>query len=176
VPDRGGFDKSLPTEVSLLSGHSTAPWQCPQCGFIASNDDLPENVFFRPWLVRGRAQVRAYIESLGREAHEWLLALFVDKGLQLLAVDTVGHGDVSGVHVNFARILCRGHALNAAGFILVHNHPSGDPRPSRPDILVTDRLRHVSAELELPLLDHLVIAGNEIMSVGGFERSPSKHD
>jgi DNA repair protein RadC len=151
-----------------LSGQSPAPWRCPQCGYVASNDDLPENLFFRPWHVRGRAQVKAYVESLGQEAREWLLALYVDKDLQLLAVDTIGRGGVSGVRVSFARILCRGHELNAAGFILVHNHPSGDPRPSRSDIEITGRLRRASAELEMPLLEHLIIAGDEVTSVGGF--------
>jgi DNA repair protein RadC len=154
--------------VSALPGQKTAQWQCPQCGYVASNDDLPENLLFRPWHVRGRAQVKAYAESLGQEAREWLLALYVDKDLQLLAVDTVGRGDVSGVRVNFARILCRGHALDAAGFILIHNHPSGDPRPSRSDILLTERLRYASAELEMPLLEHLIIAGDQIASVGGL--------
>jgi DNA repair protein RadC len=151
-----------------LSGQISAPWRCPQCGYVASNDDQPENLFFRPWHVRGRAHVKAYVESLGKEAREWLLALYVDKGLQLLAVDTIGRGDVSGVRVDFARILCRGHALNAAGFILVHNHPSGNPEPSRSDIQITGRLRRASAELEMPLLEHFIVVGDEIASVGGF--------
>jgi DNA repair protein RadC len=118
--------------------------------------------------VRGSAQVKDYVESLGREATEWLLALYVDQSLQLLAVDTVGRGDVSTVHVSFARILCRGHALNAAGFILVHNHPSGNPKPSKADIQITGRLRRASAELEMPMLDHLIIGGDQIESVGGL--------
>ena len=151
-----------------MSSQTTERWRCPQCGFLASNDDLPENVFFRPWHVRGRAQVKDYVETLGQEAQEWLLALYVDKDLQLLAVDTVGRGDVSTVHVNFARILCRGHALNAAGFILVHNHPSGNPKPSKADIQITGRLRRASAELEMPMLDHLIIGGDQIESVGGL--------
>jgi DNA repair protein RadC len=151
-----------------LPGKTSARWQCPQCGYTASNDELPENLFFRPWHVRGRAQVKAYVETLGQEAQEWLLALYVDKDLQLLAVDTVGRGDVSTVHVSFARILCRGHALNAAGFILVHNHPSGNPKPSKADIQITGRLRRASAELEMPMLDHLIIGGDQIESVGGL--------
>jgi DNA repair protein RadC len=152
----------------VLSSQTSARWQCPQCGYVASNDELPENLFFRPWHVRGRAQVKAYVETLGQEAREWLLALYVDKNLQLLAVDTVGRGDVSEVRVSFARILCRGHALNAAGFILVHNHPSGNPKPSKADIQITGRLRRASAELEMPMLDHLIIGGDQIESVGGL--------
>ena len=152
-----------------MPAEATAHWRCPQCGYTApSNDDAAPDVFFRPWHVRGRGAVKSYVATLGAEAREWLLALYVDKDLQLLAVDTIGRGDVSGVHVNFGRILCRGHALNAAGFILVHNHPSGDPRPSKTDITTTARLAHASRELDMPLLDHLVIAGKEMMSVGGF--------
>lgn len=116
--------------------------------------------------MRGKKEVRAYVESLGKEAHEWLLALYVDVALQLLAVDTIARGDISSCRVPFARILCRGHSLKAAGFILVHNHPSGDAMPSHLDVRTTVRLAHASRELEIPLIDHLVIAGDEMNSVG----------
>lgn len=151
-----------------MSGSNSPQRQCPNCGFIPSNDENPPALVYRPWHIRGRAAVRSYVASLTEEAHEWLMALFVDDELSLLAVDTIARGDVSSCKVNFARILCRGHALKAAGFILVHNHPSGDPTPSSDDIKVTSRLRRASVDLELPLLDHLIIAGEHMMSVGGF--------
>jgi DNA repair protein RadC len=110
--------------------------------------------------------VKAYVESLGHEAEEWLLALYVDSELQLLAVDTVARGDFGSCDVPFWKIISRGHALKAKGFILVHNHPSGDPRPSRSDIQITRRLAHVSHELDVPLLDHLIVAGDKLREVG----------
>jgi DNA repair protein RadC len=135
----------------------------------ASNDDnLPPVDLYRPWHVRGRAAVKAYVATLPQEAREWLLALFVDDNLNLLAVDTIARGDLSSCPVPFARILCRGHALNATGFLLVHNHPSGDPTPSDTDLRLTRRLRHASEDLEMPLIDHLIVAGDEMISVGGF--------
>ena len=152
-----------------MSARASVRWQCPQCGYSEpSNDDIPGATLYRPWHVRGRTAVKAYVESLGSETREWLLALYVDKELQLLAVDTVSRGDVSSCRVNFRQIIRRGHALNAAGFILVHNHPSGDPTPSKDDIRTTIRLRRVSEEVELPLLDHLIIAGDQMKSVGEF--------
>jgi len=152
-----------------LPGQTHALRRCPQCGYIEpSNDDLPANIFFRPWHVRGRGAVKAYLKSLGEEAHEWLLALYVDEHLQLLAVDTVARGDVGSVKVPFWKLIHRAHALKASGFILAHNHPSGDARASLSDIRVTRRLAHVSHELDVPLLDHLIIAGDEVREVGAW--------
>lgn len=123
---------------------------------------------YRPWHVRGRAEVQSYVETLSEEMREWLLALFVDNDLNLLAVDTVARGNISSCRVPFATILCRGHALSATGFILVHNHPSGNSTPSKDDIRITRRLRQASEDLDMPLIDHFVIAGGEMLSVGQF--------
>jgi DNA repair protein RadC len=70
--------------------------------------------------------------------------------------------------LKYAAILCRGHALKASGFILVHNHPSGDARPSATDVRTTNILRRLSHELDLPLLEHFIIAGDELTTVGGL--------
>ncbi|HET6535993.1 MAG TPA: JAB domain-containing protein [Sphingomicrobium sp.] len=110
--------------------------------------------------------MKSYVESLGSETREWLLALFVDDHLQLLAVDTIARGDVSSCPVSLSRILVRAHALKAAGFVLVHNHPSGDPQPSADDIRRTREVAHISRQLDIPLLDHFIVAGGEIRSVG----------
>ena len=140
-------------------------WRCRRCGEL--NVEIPSPQF-RPWHVRSRKDVHAYVRSLGDEASEWLIALYVENGLQLLAVDTIATGDASSCPVPFARILCRGYGLKAAGFILVHNHPSGDPTPSQSDITATERLRRASHDLDMPLLDHLIVAGDRLISVAGF--------
>jgi DNA repair protein RadC len=132
----------------------------------SNDDDIAPDTFFRPWhVVHGRSAVKAYVASLGCESHEWLLALYVDAEYQLLAVDTVARGDVGSCALPVWKLLERGHRLPAAAFILVHNHPSGDPRPSWSDINTTNRLAHVSRELGIPLIDHLIIAGTGMMSV-----------
>jgi len=149
-----------------LHGPNSTPWSCPRCGYVASNDDFKPGAFFRPWHVRGRQAIKAYVESLGSEAREWLLALYVDEQLNLLAVDTVSRGDVSSVTVKMSHILHRGHMLEAAGFILVHNHPSGNPTPSKADIEVTTRLSWTASNLGIRMFDHIIIAGDKMVSVG----------
>jgi len=125
-----------------------------------------EPLTYRHWRLPNRKAVFEYVHSLGDEASEWLCALYVDEGLNLLAVETVAVGDVGNVRVDFGSIICRGRSQGAAGFILVHNHPSGDPTPSDADKQVTVRLRHVSEQMEMPLLDHFIVAGDRMEPVG----------
>lgn len=139
--------------------------QCPCCGFTLSDDEDPPALFRKRWHVRGPDAVRAFVDSLSQKTHEWLLALFVDQELNLLGVETVARGDVSGVVVPMNKIVYRADKLRASAFILVHNHPSGDPNPSESDIRITRRLRRMSEEMNLPLLDHLIIAGGQMTSV-----------
>lgn len=161
---------SPPSGSILLPSQSLPKWECPRCGDAqASNDDtLAPRGLYHPWHVRSRKDVKAYVATLPLEAREWLLALFVDDNLNLLAVDTVARGEISSCRVPFATILCRGHTLRATGFILVHNHPSGDSAPSNADIQLTRRLRRASEDLDMPLLDHFVVAGDDMVSVGLF--------
>jgi DNA repair protein RadC len=56
-------------------------------------------------------------------------------------------------------------AHNAAAMILAHNHPSGVPEPSRADELITRRLREALQLVDIPVLDHLIVAGNTCVSL-----------
>ena len=127
-----------------------------------------EPLTYRHWRLPNRAAVFDYVRSMGEEALEWLCALYVDEGLNLLAVETLAIGEADQVHLNFGDIICRGRAHQAAGFILVHNHPSGDPKPSRSDMEITARLRQVSEQLDVPLLDHFIVAGDQMRPVGAW--------
>jgi DNA repair protein RadC len=65
----------------------------------------------------------------------------------------------------------------AAAIILVHNHPSGDPTPSREDREVTERLVHVGEILGIPVLDHVIVAERGYVSLrqdGGLAARPGE--
>jgi DNA repair protein RadC len=110
--------------------------------------------------------VHNYVRSLSDETFEWLLALYLDLGMNLLAVETVGQGSVSHCNVDIRYILSRGLQLGAAGFVLVHNHPNGTPKPSKADYEITQRLWRTGDDLDCNLLDHFIVAGDELISVG----------
>ena len=53
---------------------------------------------------------------------------------------------------------------NAVSIIILHNHPSGDPAPSREDRLITERIRQAGELIGIELLDHIIIGNNRYMS------------
>ena len=55
--------------------------------------------------------------------------------------------------------------MGARGLIVAHNHPSGDCRPSRSDILATHRLKEVAIALDIELIDHLILTENAVYSM-----------
>lgn len=143
--------------------------RCPHCGQNKPTDDLaPPIIEPRPWHIRGRSDVKKYVKSLSEETREWLLALFVDRQSQLLAVETVARGDIGSCPVPALKIIARAHAVKARGIVLVHNHPSGDPTPSHSDVETTVRLQQITAGLDIPLVDHLIIAGDKMSSVNMY--------
>ena len=63
------------------------------------------------------------------------------------------------------RDICIRAMRNEASYIVVlHNHPSGDPTPSKQDVLVTQKIKEVSDLVEIPLLDHIIIGDNRYTS------------
>lgn len=69
----------------------------------------------------------------------------------------MGHGTVGHVPVYPREVAKRALELNASAVILVHNHPSGDPTPSREDIAMTARVLAACAAIDVTVHDHIVV-------------------
>lgn len=130
--------------------------------------DLPEVAVYRPWHLRNFAALSEYLSGLPEETHEWVLALYVDQALGLLAVEAVARGTISSAPVKIGQIICRGRSLGSAGFFLAHNHPSGDATPSQQDIRLTRELAYISRECDVPMLCHVVVASDGMKVVGNW--------
>lgn len=118
--------------------------------------------------MRNQDALARYVETLPLESREWVIALYVDDALNLLSVETIGRGTVHSAPINIGRVICRGRAIEATGFFLVHNHPSGDPKPSPADVAVTKRLQQAADACGLTMLSHLVVAKNGMRTVGNW--------
>jgi DNA repair protein RadC len=96
---------------------------------------------------------------------EVFAALFLDARHRALAFEIMFYGTVAGV-VSYPREIARAALKhNAVAVIVAHNHPSGNPEPSRVDEDITDRLRQALALLDIKLLDHIVVAGAKCTSI-----------
>jgi DNA repair protein RadC len=91
---------------------------------------------------------------------ETFKVLFLDATNRLIAFEAMGTGSVSSVYVYPREIVRRALELNATALIAVHNHPSGDPTPSRLDIDVTRRIEAACHLVDLVLHDHVIIAAS----------------
>ncbi len=93
----------------------------------------------------------------------WMLAL--DVRHRLLVESCVARGSLTGVEVHprdVFRVLIRS---GAASVIFCHNHPSGDPSPSRQDLELTTRLRQVGELCGIAVLDHVIVASDGFVSI-----------
>lgn len=99
---------------------------------------------------------------------EVFIALGVDIRNGLLDVVEVARGTVHGVEVHPREVFRPLVRMAAAGGVVVHNHPSGDPTPSADDIALTRRLRAAGDLLGIPIIDHVVIADGGFRSIAAW--------
>lgn len=121
-------------------------------------------------LFDSRAVDRWARPRLAALEHEELWALAVDARHHLKSARKIASGGLHGIHVaarDPLRVMLR---EGASAFVLVHNHPSGDPSPSPEDIVFTERIAEAGDIVGTPLLDHLVIGRPSYTSMldGGF--------
>ena len=92
------------------------------------------------------------------EAQEQFRILFLDKKNRLVADEVQQHGTVDHTPVYPREVVKRAIELGATALILVHNHPSGDPTPSRADITMTGEIVAAAKTVEIVVHDHIVVA------------------
>ena len=96
------------------------------------------------------------------EEYAWVLAM--DSKNHCIGVFELSHGTVNMSFVGLREIFIRLCLVGAANFVLIHNHPSGDPTPSKQDIIMTRRIKEVSDLIDIPLIDHIVIGDKRYTS------------
>lgn len=107
-------------------------------------------------------RLTAYLcASMGSLPDETLRILFLDGSHKLIADEQLQRGTIGQLIVYPRVIFRRALELNAAAMILAHNHPSGDPAPSRADVLVTERLVDMGRSLDIEIVEHIVVTATE---------------
>ena len=118
----------------------------------------------RPLLANWDRLIEYLTAALARERVEQFRVLFLDNRNRLLADEMQARGTVNHTPVYPREVVKRALELQASALILVHNHPSGDPSPSREDVAMTLEVKEAAAALSLVLHDHVIIGNGRWLS------------
>lgn len=105
-----------------------------------------------------------YMERFRHENVEHILLLLFDSGLHLIGEYILSTGTVSASLVSPREVFIHALQEQAAGIMLLHNHPGGNPEPSENDIRITDRILQIGMLTDIPLYDHIIIGDNRYFS------------
>ena len=105
------------------------------------------------------------VPLLAHADREVCVAAFVDTKHRLLDVSIVSVGSLDHTFMAPREVFRDALLANASALVLAHNHPSGDPDPSRDDELVTRRLVRAGELVGIEVLDHLVVGGDRWVSL-----------
>lgn len=109
--------------------------------------------------------VRDYLRlSIGAKAHEVFVCLWLDAQHRVIHADEAFRGTLTQTSVYPREIVKKALQVNAAAVIFAHNHPSGAAQPSQADELLTRSLKEALALVDVKVLDHFVVAGNQAIS------------
>ena len=111
-------------------------------------------------------QVRDYLQNrLAASRIEQVLAIYLDASLHLISSEIIAQGTVNQAPIYPREILRGAIQSDACAVILAHNHPSGQSQPSAADLMMTERLSGLLAELDIRLVDHFVVTQTQITSI-----------
>jgi DNA repair protein RadC len=130
----------------------------------AAKTDLQKRPVISSW-----SQLVSYCRiTMAQAAREQFRVLFLDVKNQLIADEVLNEGTVDHAPVYPREIARRALELSSAAVILVHNHPSGDPKPSAADLAITREIAAALDVVQIKVHDHLVIGRNGVESFKGL--------
>jgi DNA repair protein RadC len=116
---------------------------------------------------RGRWQdfLRTLEQTMSSEEREWIISLFTDREGRVLGSEKISFGGLDGAFLDAPYLCRRAVRIGAAGLVLIHNHPEGNPEPSEEDRSLTVAVSKQLKLLGIELIGHFVVAGGSSRSV-----------
>ena len=114
-------------------------------------------IMHKPALANWNQMINYCRTKIAEKNREEFYVLFLDKKNHINADELMGSGTVDQAPVYPREVIKRALELSASALILVHNHPSGDPTPSKADIDMTNKLYALASQFNIVVHDHLII-------------------
>ncbi len=126
---------------------------------------MKQDVLNRP-VLNSWSKLLDYLQAtMAREAKEHFRLLFLNKKNELIADEIQQSGTVDHTPAYPREIMKRALELGATALILAHNHPSGDPTPSKADIEMTDAIIQAGKPFSIVIHDHIIVSRNGVNSM-----------
>lgn len=159
-----GIFAASEVELSQVHGIGSSKYVQLQAIFEMSRRALNEEMQHRD-VFQSPQHVRDYlILRLGALKQEVFLVMFLDAQNRLSATEEMFSGTLTQTSVYPREVLKRAMHHNAASVIFAHNHPSGIAKQSSADELLTGQLKQALALVDVRVLDHFIVAGNQTLS------------
>ncbi|MBN1130790.1 MAG: DNA repair protein RadC [Chitinispirillaceae bacterium] len=127
----------------------------------------------RKSMLSHRRDAEEYLRfHFGMRRDEYVAAIFLGNRNQVIATEVIAEGTVNQCAVYPRVIIERALRCHATSIIIAHNHPGGGLKPSEADWVLTGRLCALCRLLDIPLLDHLVVSHDEVVSLKEMPRWP----
>ncbi|EEG78374.1 RadC family protein [Dethiobacter alkaliphilus] len=115
--------------------------------------------------IQSPADVFENFKYLALHEEEYLVALFLNTKNKILQHTTISKGTLNTSLIHPREVFAPAIRIKCASVVILHNHPSGDPTPSREDIDITKRLKEAGKIIGIELLDHIVIGNKGFVSL-----------
>ena len=132
--------------------------------------ELTQRRYARTIVIRGPDDIGALpaCRKLKRAKREHFVVVLLNARHEVEAVETVSIGSLNASIVHPREVFTAAIRASAASIVLVHNHPSGDPAPSRADIALTRDIADAGKKLGIAVHDHIIIGANGHSSMRGL--------
>ena len=117
--------------------------------------------------VTGSQSVAEFIKKVYPveiDYREAFMCLYLNRANNTISFTVVGLGGISGTVADPKVIFQHALLCNASSVILIHNHPSGNLKPSQSDITLTEKIKKAGSFLDIPILDHVIITEDSYFS------------
>ena len=113
----------------------------------------------RPVLGSWQALMDYLAIDMGQLAHERVRVLYLNTQNRLILDHLASEGSIDEAAIHPREVMRKAFDIGATALILVHNHPSGDPQPSRADIAITNQIAEAGRHVGVTVHDHVIVGG-----------------
>ncbi len=149
---------AAPAELSEISGAGDGVITALKTVQVAALRMARDEIMNKPVISNWQRLMDYCRMSMGRNKVESFRILFLNHRNELIADEEQQHGTVDHTPVYPREVVKRALELHATAMIMVHNHPSGDPSPSKADIAMTKEVRDAAEKLGIELHDHVIVS------------------